>query len=144
MNETRLKRIYANNRLKRFKTKNVEDSLTEQTEIYKMLNVASENSIDAMKKSNNVNKNVRIDDEVRNETARNIVESSDTNNQIFENDVTNDNLSNLKARDIYARIKSSIRRFNQLIEIEKLLNSVERNTNTAAFSTIDEISIEKQ
>ena len=56
MNETRFERIYADNRLKRFKTKNVEDSSTKQTEIYEMLNITFENSIDAMKKSNNINK----------------------------------------------------------------------------------------
>ena len=77
MNETRLKRTYADNRLKRFKTKNAEDSSTEQTEIHEMLNITSENSIDAMKKSNNVNKNVRVDDEIRNETAQDIAENSD-------------------------------------------------------------------
>ena len=65
-----------------------------------------------MKKSNNVNKDARIDDEVRNKTARNIAESSDTDNQIFENDVTDDNLSNSEIRNIRARIKFSTRRFN--------------------------------
>ena len=64
MNETCLEKTYANNRLKRFKIKNTEDSLTKQIEIHEMLNVTLENSIDAMKKSNNVNKNARIDDEV--------------------------------------------------------------------------------
>ena len=44
-----------------------------------MLNITSENSINAMKKSNNVNKDARIDDKVRNEVARDIVESSDAN-----------------------------------------------------------------
>ena len=144
MNGTRLERTYADNRLKRFKTRNAEDSSAEQTETYEMLNVTPENSIDAMKKSNNVNRNVRIDDEVRNETARNTAESSDTDSQIFEDDVTNDNLSNSKTRNICARIKLSTRRFNQLIEIENSLNSVERSTNTATFSTIDEVSIEKE
>ena len=43
-----------------------------------MLNITSENSIDAMKKSNNVNKNARVDDEVRNKAARNTAENSDT------------------------------------------------------------------
>ena len=57
MNETRFEKIYADNRLKRFKIRNAEDSLTKQIEIYEMLNIASENSIDAMKKSNNINKN---------------------------------------------------------------------------------------
>ena len=64
MNGIRLKRTYADNRLKRFKIRNVENLSTEQTEIHEMLNIASENSIDVMKKSNIVNKNVRIDDEV--------------------------------------------------------------------------------
>ena len=109
-----------------------------------MLNITSENSIDAMKKSNNVNRNARIDDEVRSEAVRNTAESSDTDSQIFENDVTDDNLSNSKTRDIRARIKFSTRRFNRLIEIENSLSSVERSTSTAAFSTIDEISIEKE
>ena len=96
MNETRLERTYANNRLKRFKIKNVENSSTKQIEIYEMLNITFENSINAMKKSNNINKNARIDDEVRSEIVRNIAESSNTNNQIFEDDATNDNLSNSK------------------------------------------------
>ena len=64
MNEIHLERTYANNRLKRFKIKNVKDSLTKQTEIHEMLNVTSENSINAMKKSNNINKDARIDDEI--------------------------------------------------------------------------------
>ena len=144
MNGTRLERTYADNRLKRFKTKNVEDSSTKQTEIHEMLNVASENSIDAMKKSNNVNKDARVDDEVRSEAARNIVESSDTNSQVFEDDVTDNNLSNSKTRDIRARIKFNTRRFNRLTEIENPLNNVERSTSTAAFSAIDEISIKKE
>ena len=63
-NKTRFKRIYADNRLKRFKTKNVKNSSTKQIEIHEMLNIASENSIDAMKKSNIINKNIRINDEV--------------------------------------------------------------------------------
>ena len=109
-----------------------------------MLNVTSEDSIDAMKKTNNVNKNARIDDEVWNEAARNIAESSNTNNQIFEDDATNDNLSNSKTQNTRARIKSSTRRFNRLTEIENPLNNVERSTSTAAFSTIDKISIEKE
>ena len=77
-----------------------------------MLNITLENSIDAMKKSNIINKNVRIDDEVRNETARNIVESSDANNQIFENDVTDNNLLNSKIRNIHAKVNFNIRRSN--------------------------------
>ena len=67
MNETHLERTYADNRLKRFKTRNVKNLSTKQIEIHEMLNIAFENSIDVMKKSNIVNKNVRIDDEVRNE-----------------------------------------------------------------------------
>ena len=109
-----------------------------------MLNVAPEDLIDAMKKLNNVNKDARIDDEVRNKAARNIAESSDTDSQIFKDDVTDDNLLNLKIQDTRARIKSSTRRFNWLIEIENSLNSVERSMNTAALSTIDEISIKKE
>ena len=144
MNETRFKRTYADNRLKRFKIKNAENSSTKQIEIHEMLNIASENSINAMKKSNNINKNARIDDEVWNEVVRNIAESSNVDNQIFEDDVTDDNLSNSKTRNIHARIKSDTRRFNRLTEIENSLNNVERNTNTAAFATIDEISIEKE
>ena len=67
MNRTRLERIYADNQLKRFKTKNVKDSSTKQIEIHKILNITFENSIDAMKKSNIVNKDVWVDDEIRNE-----------------------------------------------------------------------------
>ena len=144
MNETRLKRTYADNRLKRFKTKNAENSSTEQTEIYEMLNVTPKDSIDAMKKSNNVNKDARVDDEIRNEAARDIAESSDTDSQIFEDNVTNDNLSNSKIRDIRTKVKSSTRRFNRLTEIENSLSSVERSTSTTMFSTIDGISIEKE
>ena len=144
INETRLEKTYADNRLKRFKTKDVENSSTRQTEIHEMLNVTSENSIDAMKKSNNVNRNARIDDEVRSEAVRNTAESSDTDSQIFENDVTDDNLSNSKTRNIHARIKFNIRRSNRLIEIKNSLNDVERNTNTTTFATIDEFSIEKE
>ena len=65
MNEIHLERTYADNRLKRFKTRNVENLSTEQTEIHEMLNIALENSIDAMKKSNNINKDARIDDKIR-------------------------------------------------------------------------------
>ena len=130
--------------MKRPKIKNVENSSRKQTEIYEMLNITFENSIDAMKKSNNVNRNVRINDEIRSETVRDIIESSDADSQIFKNDVTNDNLLNSKTRNIHARIKSGIRRFNRLIEIENSLSSVGRSTSTAAFATIDEISIEKE
>ena len=103
-----------------------------------------EDSIDAMKKSNIVNKDVRINDEVRNEVARNIVESLNADDQIFKDIVINDNLSNSKIRNIYAKVKFSIRRSNQLTEIENSLNNVERKTNTAVFATIDKISIEKE
>ena len=144
MNETRLKRIYADNRLKRFKTKNAKNLSTKQIKIHEMLNIAPENSIDAMKKSNNVNRDTRVDDEVRNEAVRDIVESLNANNQIFENDVTDNNLSNSKTRNIHARIKSDTCRFNRLTEIENSLNSVERSTNTITFATIDEVSIEKK
>ena len=112
MNRTRLKRTYANNRLKRFKTRDAENSSTKQTEIHEMLNVTPEDSIDAMKKSNNINKDARVDDEVRSEAARNITENSNTDSQIFENDATDNNLLNSKTRNIRARIKSSTRRFN--------------------------------
>ena len=64
MNEICFKRIYADNRLKRFKTKNVENLSTEQIEIHEILNITSENSIDAMKKSDIVDKDVRINDEI--------------------------------------------------------------------------------
>ena len=64
MNETHLKRTYADNRLKRFKTRNAKTLSTKQIEIHKMLNITSENSIDAMKKLNIINKDIRIDDEV--------------------------------------------------------------------------------
>ena len=109
-----------------------------------MLNIASENSIDAMKKSNIVNKNVRVNDEVRSETVWNIVESSNADNQIFEDDITDDNLSNSKTRDIHTRIKLNTRRSNRLIEIENLSSSVERSTSTITFTTIDEVSIKKE
>ena len=112
MNETRLERTYANNRLKRFKIKNIENLSTKQTEIYKILNITSENLIDTMKKSNIVNKDVRVNDEIRNEVVWNIVKSSNADSQIFENDITNNNLLNSKIRNIYAKIKFSIRRSN--------------------------------
>ena len=96
MNETRLERTYASNWLKWFKTKDAEDWLTKQIEIYEILNIKFENSIDAMKKSNIVNKDIRISDEVKNEIVRNTAESSNINDQIFENIITNNNLSNSK------------------------------------------------
>ena len=109
-----------------------------------MLNITSENLIDTMKKSNIINKDIRIDDEIRNETARDTAESLNADSQIFENDVTNNNLLNSKTSNIHARIKFSTRRSNRLTEIENSLNSVERSTNTIMFTTIDEISIEKK
>ena len=74
-----------------------------------MLNITSEDSIDAMKKSNVVNENVRISKEIQNETVRNIVESSNANDQIFEDVITDDNLSNSKIRNIHTRVKSNTR-----------------------------------
>ena len=124
MNETRLERIYADNRLKRFKTRNVENSSMKQIEIHKMLNIAFENLINAV--------------------IRDIAKSSDADSQIFKDDVTDSNSSNSKTRNIHARIKFNTRRSNRLIEIENLLSSVERNTSTTAFTTIDKISIEKE
>ena len=109
-----------------------------------MLNITSENSIDAMKKSNIINKNVRIDDEIRNKVARNIAESLNASNQIFEDDAINNNLSNSKTRNIHARIKFSIRHSNRLIEIENSLSSVERNTSTTTFAIIDKLLIKKE
>ena len=143
-NEIRLERTFADNRLKRFKMKDVENSSRKQIEIYEMLNITSENSIDAIKKSNIINKNIRVNDEVWNEVARNIIESLNANNQIFENDITDNNLLNSKIRNIYAKIKFNTRRSNWLIEIENSLNSVERSTNTITFTTINEISVEKK
>ena len=144
MNEIRLERTYADNRLKRFKIRNIKDLSTRQIEIHEMLNITFEDSIDAMKKSNNINKNAWIDDEIRNEAARDIVESSDADSQVFENNITDDNLLNSKTQNIHARIKFNIRRFNRLIKIENLWSNVERNTSTAAFATIDKILIEKK
>ena len=130
--------------MKRFKIKNVENSSTKQIEIHKILNITSENSIDAMKKSNIVNRNVRIDNEIRNEAVRDIAENSNADSQIFKNDIIDNNLLNSKTRNIHARIKCNTRRSNQLIKIENLLNNVERNTNTTAFATINEVSIERK
>ena len=112
INETRFKRIYADNRLKQFKIENIENSSMKQIEIHEMLNITFKNLVDAMKKSNIVNKDVRIDDKVRSEIVRNIIESSNANSQIFENDVTNNNLINSKIRNIHARVKFSTCRSN--------------------------------
>ena len=144
INEIRLERIYTDNRFKHFKTRNAKNSSTKQIEIHIMLNIVPENSIEAIKKSNINNKNVRIYNEVRNETTRDTIENSNADSQIFEDDVTNDNLLNSKTRNIYARIKSNIHRSNRLIEIENSLNNVERNTSTTAFVTIDKVSIKKK
>ena len=40
-----------------------------------MLNITSENSINTMKKSNIINKDIRVDNEIRSEIVRNTVES---------------------------------------------------------------------
>ena len=50
-----------------------------QIKIHEMLNITSENLIDAIKKLNIVNKNVRIDDEIRNKAAQNAAESLNAN-----------------------------------------------------------------
>ena len=104
INETRFKRTYANNQLKRFKTKDAENSSTKQIEIHEMLNIAPENSIDAMRKLNIVNKDVRIDNEVRSEAARDTAENLNASSQIFEDDITDDNLLNSKISNTHARI----------------------------------------
>ena len=64
MNKICFKKIYANDQLKRFKIKNIKNSLTEQTEIYELLNIMFKNSIGAIKKLNIINKNVRIDNKI--------------------------------------------------------------------------------
>ena len=109
-----------------------------------MLNITSENSINAMKKLNIINKNVRINDEIRNKIVWNTAVSLNADSQIFENDITKNNLLNSKVRNIHTRVKSSTRRSNRLIEIKNSLNRIERNTSTATFATIDKISIEKE
>ena len=60
INEIRFERTYADNRLKRFKTKNVKNSLTRRNEIHEILNITFKNSYNAMK----INKDIRISDEV--------------------------------------------------------------------------------
>ena len=57
-----------------------------------MRNITSESSINAMKKSNIINKKVEISDEVRNKVVRNTIESLNADNQIFENVTIDDNL----------------------------------------------------
>ena len=144
LNETRFERTYADNQLKRFKTRNTENLSMKQIEIHKMLNIVSENSIDAMKKLNIVNKDVRINDEVWNKTVWNTIESLYIDGQIFEDDITDDNLSNSKTWNIHVKTKFNTRRSNWLIKIKNLLNSIKRRTSIAAFTTIDKVSIEKK
>ena len=86
--------------------------MTKQIETYEMLIITFEDSIDTMKKSNIINKNIRVDDEIRNKAVQNIVGSLNADSQTFENDVINDNLLNSKIRNIHARIKFSTRRSN--------------------------------
>ena len=144
MNETRLEKTYANNRLKRFKIKDTENSSTRQIEIREMLNITFENSIDAMENSNIVNKNVRIIDKSRNKVARDAAESLNTDDQIFKNITANDNLLNSKTRNVHATDKFNVRRSNRLTEIENSLIKIDREKNTAAFAAINETSIEKK
>ena len=61
-----------------------------------MLNITSENLVDTMKKSNIINKDVRINNKIRIETTRNTVESLNANDQIFGNIIIDDNLLNSK------------------------------------------------
>ena len=109
-----------------------------------MLNIPFENSIDAMKKSNIINDDIWINNKNRKKTVWDTAESSDADDQIFKNDITDNNLLNSKIRNIYARVKSNIRRSNWLTEIENLLNNIGRRTSTATFATIDEVLIEKE
>ena len=69
MYETHLERTYTDNRLKRFKIKNIKNLSIKQIEIHEMLNITFKNSVDAMKKSNIINKNVRINNKIRNKTV---------------------------------------------------------------------------
>ena len=144
MNEIRLERIHASNRLKRFKIKNTENSLTEQIETREMLNITFENSTDAMKKWNIVNRNVRIIDKIRNEVVRNIDKDLSADDQIVENIIANNNLLNSKTRNTYAIDKFSARRSNWLIEIENSLSRIDRKKDTAVFVAIDKILMEKK
>ena len=144
MNKTRLERTYANNRLKQFKIRNTEDSSTKQIEIRKILNITSENSTDKMKKLNIINKDVRVTEETRSEAARNTAKNLNEDDQIFRNMTADNDLSNSKTRNIHATDKFSARRSNWSIEIESLLNKIDRKKNTAAFAAIDKVSIEKE
>ena len=61
MNETRLRKIYANNKLKQFKIRNMKDLSTKQTKIHKMLNNAIfENLIKTIKIISMINENIKI------------------------------------------------------------------------------------
>ena len=144
INETRFERIYADNRLKQFRTRNIENSSTKQVEIHEILNTILENSIDAMLKSNIHSQNVRVIDEVRNGTARDAVEKSDVNDQVFEYIIVKNNLLSLKIRNVYMIVKSSTRHLDRLIQIEHSLNSVDRRTSTTTFTIMNEILIEKK
>ena len=53
-----LKEFVQAKKLKRFKIKNFEDSSTKRIKIYKILNIVLDNLINAMKKSNIVEKSV--------------------------------------------------------------------------------------
>ena len=130
--------------MKQFKTKNAEDSSTKRTEIYKILNITLENSIDAMKKPNIINKGIRVSNEIENEVARNTVESSNADDQIFEDIIIDNNLLNSKIQNVYTTFKFSTCCSNRLIIIESSLSSVERRMNITAFVTIEEVSIKKK
>ena len=97
-----------------------------------------------MKKSNIINRNVRVIDEVRNEAVRNTSESFSDDDQIFRNITADDNLLNLEIRNTHATNKLNARRSNRLIEIESSLSKIDREKDTATFAAIDEISIKKK
>ena len=93
MNKIQLKIIYVNNRLKYFKIKDIEHSSTEQAETREILNTMFENFV----KIDIVNENIRNIDEVRNETARNTLENSDTKDRILKNIIADNNLTDSTA-----------------------------------------------
>ena len=97
-----------------------------------------------MKKSNLINRNVQINDEVRNKVVQNIAESSNTNDHIFKIVITDGNLLNSKSRNLHAIVNHSTRRSNRLTEIENFLNNVDQRTNLTAFAIINEILIGKK
>ena len=99
-----------------------------------MRNIASENSIEATKKSNIVNRNVQIINEFWNETARDTAESLNVNDQIFENVTADDNLLNSETRNVHTTDKFSVRRSNWLTEIENSLIRIDRKKNTMSTS----------